>query len=283
MHSNGTRLTSDWVRFLKANEFVIGLSIDGPREVHDRYRLDVGGRPTFDRVLQGIALLREHDVPFSVLMVVDEAGLALGPDQLFEFCLDLGIRSYGLNFVQPLVQPDAPPGTPTDHYIEPPRMSPFLIGLYDRWRAHGDPGIRIRELDALRARIVARSIDFCTLAGDCFGTLFGVEANGDVAHCVDFVGDPRYTVGNILTDDFAALRRSPKLRALEAENESALVALRACPNFAVCNGWCPRERYTSLRHNPEHQADCCGLRDLIDHIRDREAETAASLLPLTPV
>jgi uncharacterized protein len=276
IQTNGTRLTPEWARFLRANEFNVGLSIDGPPEIHDRYRRDVAGRPTFASVARGIAVLREHRMPFNVLMVIDEAGLALGPDRLFDFCLEMGIRQYGLNFVAPVNQPDASPGTPTEHYVDPQRMVPFLTRLYDRWREHGDPKIHIREVEALRMRLAARPTYFCTLAGGCFGELFGVEPNGEVVHCVDFVGDPRYTLGNIVTDDFATLRRSAAMMALRAENEETLAAMRACPNFAVCNGWCPRERYTSLRHNPRHRADCCGLRNLIDHIRAREAEYDAT-------
>jgi uncharacterized protein len=276
LQTNATRLTPEWAQFLRANGFGVGLSVDGPAEIHDRYRRTAAGQPTFSAVMRGIALLREYDVPFGVLLVVDEDGLALGADRLFEFCLDLGLRHYGLNFVAPTNQPDAPPGTPTDHYVEPRRMVPFLARLYDRWREHGDPGIRIREVEVLRLRIAADTTHFCTLEGGCFGTIFGVEPNGDVSHCEEFVGDPRYTVGNILADDFAALRRNTRLLALQAENEQALASLRACPNFAVCNGWCPRQRYTSLRHNPDHRADCCGLSELIDHIRRGEASRAAA-------
>lgn len=276
IQTNGTRLTPDWARFLRDNQFVVGLSIDGPPEVHDRYRVHASGKPTFAEVARGMALLREHRVPFGVLMVIDEAGLELGPDRLFDFCVEMGIPQYGLNFVAPPNQPDAPPGTPTEHYIDPQRMIPFLTRLYDRWLEYGNPRLRIREVDALRARVAARPTYFCTVSGGCFGDFFGVEPDGEVSHCVDFVGDPRYTVGNILKHDFAALRRGAALRVLEQENERALEPMRACPNFSVCNGWCPRERYTSLRHNLNHRADCCGLSDLIDYIRLRESERASN-------
>jgi uncharacterized protein len=149
-------------------------------------------------------------------------------------------------------------------------MIPFLKRLYDRWRDHGDPNLRIREVNALRSRIAAKSTFFCTVSGGCFGEFFGIEPDGEVSHCVDFVGDRRYVVGNILDADFAAMRRGGSMQALTAENEQALARLRTCPNFAVCNGWCPRERYTSLRHNPAHRDNCCGLSDLIDYIRARE-------------
>jgi uncharacterized protein len=276
LQTNATLLTPEWARFLRANAFGVGLSIDGPAEIHDRYRRTATGQPTFDAVLRGIALLREYEVPFGVLLVVDEDGYAAGPDALFDFCLKLGVRHYGLNFVAPTNQPDAAPGTPTTHYVEPARMVAFLTRLYDRWREHGDPRIGIRDLESVRARVAAGSTSSCMWQGGCFGVVFGIEPNGDVAHCEEFVGDPRYIVGNVLTDDFAALRRKALLRTLQAENEQALVGLRACRNFAVCNGWCPRQRYTSLRHNPLHRTDCCGLSELIDHVRRGEASAVSA-------
>src|SRR5207248_1579888 len=137
-------------------------------------------------------------------------------------------------------------------------MTAFLARIYDRWHEHGDHGIRIRELDGLRARLGAKG-GFCTLAGGCLGHYFMVEPNGDVAHCDNFVGDRSYTLGNLMRDDFAQLRASPKLLTLQADNEQALDAMRGCPEFGVCNGWCPHERYASLRHNLGHRNDCCGL------------------------
>lgn len=270
IQTNGTLLSPEWARFLRDNQFVVGLSIDGPQEIHDRYRRYASGKPTFADVARGIMLLKEHHVPFGVLMVIDEAGLELGPDRLFDFCLEMGIPQFGLNFVAPENQANAAPGTPAEHYIEPKRMQPFLMRLYDRWREHGHYNIRIREVDALRSRIHAQSTFFCTVSGDCFGGFFGVEPGGEVSHCVDFVGDPRYTIGNILHEDFSSLRQSAALQALQAEDKQAIDRMRSCPNFAVCNGWCPRERYTSFRHNPDHRADCCGLSELIDYMRARE-------------
>jgi serine-type anaerobic sulfatase-maturating enzyme len=287
IQTNGTRLTPEWARFLRGNEFPVGVSVDGPPEIHDRYRRDIAGGPTFAHVLRGIALLREHDVSFSVIMVVDHEALEAGGDRIFDFFLEMGIREYALNFVAPVAQPDAPPGSPAGHYADPARVSAFLVRLYDRWREHGDPRIRIRELDALRSRLTGGPAGICTLAGGCFGALFRIEPNGDVGHCDYFAGDPRYTWGNVLTDDFAAIRKGSNLRARAAENERALAGLRDCPNFAVCNGWCPYGRYASWRHNRNHRADCCGLREAIDHIRLREAErTSRSILmaalPLEP-
>ena len=201
-------------------------------------------------------------------MVIDEGALQVGPDRVFDFFVEHEIKSFGFLGAKPTNQPNAKPGTPTDHYTDIDTMMGFLARIYDRWREHGDPEVRIRELDGLRARLRGGGA-FCTLLGGCLGQYFVVEPNGDVAHCDNFVGDRRYTLGNIMEHDFAQLRASPNLLALQVENEQALDAMRDCPEFGVCNGWCPHERYVSLRHNLRHCSDCCGLRPLIQHIRAR--------------
>ncbi len=263
IQTNATLLDPAWARFLRANDIRVSVSLDGPPEIHDRHRVLASGRPSFDRVLRGLDVLREHAVPFSVLMVIDEEALALGARAIFDFFLKHGIQSYGLLAAAPENQPDAEPGTPTTHYVEPARMTAFLCQMYDRWREHGDLGIRIRELDAIRARVVGQAAGACTLAGGCFGHYFAVEPNGDIAHCDLFVGDGRYTLGNVLEPgSFAQLAAGAALDALEAESQSALRAMQACPEFAACNGWCPHERYLAVRHDPNHTAGCCGLRPL---------------------
>jgi uncharacterized protein len=272
IQTNGTRLTPAWARFFKANRFEVGVSVDGPPEVHDRYRRYANGRASFDDVMRGIRLLQEYQVSFGVLMVVDAGVLALGPDRVFDFFAEHGIRNYGFCAAKPTNQPDAPPDTPTEHYTNPVAMNAFLKRVYDRWLAHGDRRIQIRELTSIDVRLMGGPNVSCTLGGGCLGHYYLIEPNGEVAHCDLFLGDARYTLGNVLTDDFAAIRQSANLRQLQGENERALAAMRGCPEFGVCQGWCPHERYISRRHNPHHRADCCGLRELIEHVRARSPE-----------
>ncbi|MEU4848278.1 radical SAM/SPASM domain-containing protein [Streptomyces gilvosporeus] len=269
LQCNGTRIDRAWARFFREFEFRVSVSLDGPPAVHDRYRRYVSGRPSFDDVRRGLDVLRDNDVPASVLMVIDRDAIELGPDPIFDFFLKEGITSYGLLAAKPTNQPDAPPGTPTPHYVTPAEMNRFLQTYFDRWLAHGDPTIRVREFDGLLNRLSDRRSTVCTLAGDCFGRYYLVEPDGEVAHCDLFVGDPAYTVGNVLSDSFTSFRDGPALIRLRGANDRALAGMRDCPDFAVCNGWCPHERYIASRHDPEFTADCCGLRELIQHMRKR--------------
>jgi len=266
LQTNATRLDDAWGRFLKAGGFEVGVSIDGPPELHDLKRRYASGRASFDHVLRGLDVLRRHDVPHHVLMVVDEDTLALGADRVFDFLVEHDIRRFGINAVAPVNQPDAAPGTPTDGYLEPQRVAPFLARLYDRWREHGDRGIRIRELEGLEARVGGGASTYCRLRGACLGDYFIVEPDGGVAHCDLFLGDPAYELGDVRTTTFAEMRTSAAMRALQTKRARELEQMSSCERFGVCQGWCPHERYLSARHNAEHDDTCCGLRELIDHV-----------------
>jgi uncharacterized protein len=269
IQSNGTRLTADWARFLRESQFDVSISLDGPKDVHDRFRVYASGKPSFDDIAHNVRLLRAHGVPVGVLMVVDEASIAAGPKRLFEFMVEFGAERYGLLAAMPRAQRHAQPITPAEHYVEPSRMTKFLAGLYDCWLANGDAKIRIREIDDLRHRLSGTGRVTCTLAGGCIGHLYSIEPNGDVNHCDEFIGDERYVVGNIVRQDFRQIRAGSKIRELEDENRRALRRMQSCPQFAVCNGWCPHERYMGTRHDSNYRPECCGLRPLIEHMKER--------------
>jgi serine-type anaerobic sulfatase-maturating enzyme len=278
VQTNGTRITPQWARFWALNGFTVSISLDGPPEVHDKTRVYASGRASFEDVLKGMGILRNYRVPFGVLMVIDHEALEIGPDRIFDFFLEHGITTFGLIPVAPTNQPSAVGPSPTEHYVDPAQMTAFLMRMYDRWEEHGDPRICIRELRSLRSRLLGRPPQICTLAGGCLAQYYAVEPNGDVAHCDRFVGDPRYTVGNVAQQSFSDFASTPAMLGLLADEEAALTKMRGCPNFDVCNGWCPHDRYLSKRHHLGHRDDCCGLRDLIEHIRSRLGERS----PATP-
>jgi len=266
IQTNGTRLSRTWADFLHKYKFMIGISLDGPPEIHNRYRKYASGAPSFDDVRHTISLLKEYSIPFSILMVINKETLEDGAKRVFNFFLDMGIKNYGVLAVTPFNQPNASPASTVKNYVDPKAMSKFLIQLYDIWRQHGDSTIKIREIETVLQRFKGNST-YCTLEGGCFGHYYLVEPNGEIAHCELFVGDPRYTLGNILDDDFQMICAKDKLYDLIKENEKALRSMQHCPEFKTCNGWCPHDRYLSMRHNPDHTDYCCGLYDFISYMR----------------
>jgi uncharacterized protein len=273
IQTNGTRLSETWAKFLRDNQFSVGVSLDGPPEIHNRYRIYESGEPSFNDVSATIERLRRYDVPFSVLMVIDEGALEAGAKRIFDFFLKMKIKNFGFLAATPANSSMATPYTFASHYVDPKRMTSFLIEMYDCWRACGDCSIKIRELESILQRIQHNRSHSCIFQGNCFGSYYVVEPNGEVAHCELFQGDTRYTLGNILEGDFKVFRHSTELYTLINENQTELNEMQEhCPEFSICRGWCPHERYLSTRHSPDHTSNCCGLFDLIRYIRDNMPE-----------
>jgi uncharacterized protein len=271
--TNGTLLDETWARFFQAHGFSVGISLDGPAEVHDRFRPRTGGQSSFRLTMRGLQILRDFKVRFGMLMVVDEGTLERGPDRLFDFLLEIGARRLALLAVHPPNLPDAVPGTPVDHHVDSGRMTDFLIGVYDRWLAHGDPGIKIRELENVRRALRGTRASSCTWTGGCLGQYFLVEPNGEVAHCDLFDGDRRYTYGNISQTSLSQMLEGAAIKTLMAENDIAIQQMRSqCPEFDHCNGGCPHDRYIAYRHDPHYSSGCCGRRRLIEYMRSRLAD-----------
>jgi uncharacterized protein len=270
--TNATKLTPGWARFFRANKIQVGISIDGPAHLHNTHRSYRSGKGSYEHVMRGLSILKEHEVQFSGLVVVDEGTLEFGAERLLDFLVGQGIRNFGLLAVKPKNEPAAEAGTTTEYYIEPARMNAFLMNLYDAWLSRGDQNVKIRELEGLKAQIQGMSAGFCTLSGECWGHYYMIEPDGSVVGCDVFSGDPRYTLGNIMNDSFIEIANSAGLLQLRKEHRDAMEAMSGCPEFSVCKGWCPHERYVSIRHNKLHRDDCCGLRDLISHIRNRMAD-----------
>jgi uncharacterized protein len=220
-------------------------------------------------VWQNIQLIQQYKLPFTVLMVIGQEAIDYGAENIFRFFVDNGIRNFGLIASKPDNQPHVATCKMAPHYIAPPIMNQFLKEMYLAHKRHGDPSIRIRELAGIIDRMKGKSHVLCTMEGQCMGKYFLVEPNGDIAHCDLFLGDPRYTFGNVASQSFATIRTNPNLLELTAENAASVKRMKeACPEFSVCSGWCPHERYTSFRHNDRHSDTCCGLRDLIEFIRE---------------
>jgi uncharacterized protein len=283
IQTNATRLDDKWARFFKEADFGVGVSLDGPQELHDRHRPNAAGRSSFEDVLRGIEVLKRHHIPVSALMVVDETTLALGPDRIFDFFVERGITGFGCLGAKPQNQPDALPGTPAPSYLEPERMTRFMTRLYDRWLEHGDPKITIQEFELIHGRLGTKGRRGCTMEGDCLGRFFIVEPNGEVSHCDLFLGDSAYNFGNVLHLSFTEMIQSEKMARLRQANDHAVNVMREhCPEFKTCMGGCPHDRYISYRHNPAHSEGCCGKFGLISHIRSR-LQSQRQLNPLRVV
>jgi uncharacterized protein len=270
IQTNGTRLDKSWIEFIKKYKFLIGISIDGPPVLHNKQRIFADGRESFSDVFNTIKTLQEEKIPFTVLMVIDELALKLGPQTIFNFFVENNIKNFGLLAATPMN--GLTDGSEVKHYINPKIFTSFLKDIYKIWCNYGDNSIKIREIEDIIHLLQGRNQASCTLKGSCFGKYFVIEPNGEIAHCELFQGDSRYTLGNILDMSFQEIMESEILSNLKRKNDDYVNNMRQCEEFSICNGWCPHERYLSERYNPHHNINCCGLSDLIRHIHENPPE-----------
>ena len=221
IQTNGILLNDEWCRFFKENNFLVGISIDGPEHVHDRYRKDKGGRGSFARVMKGIELLQKHRVEFNTLSVVNDynAHYAL---ETYRFFKEIG--SCYMQF-SPIVErwgdrPDGlellPPGEFTDTEMAPWCVDPldygqFYCDIFDEWVCNDVGRYFVQMFDATLAGVVGAAPGVCIYGKTC-GHAAAMEYNGDVYACDHFVF-PEYKRGNIKTDTLVSMMLSPEQMA----------------------------------------------------------------------
>jgi uncharacterized protein len=264
IQTNGTLLDEEWCRFLAAEGFAVGLSLDGPREVHDRHRVARGGQPTYDLALRGYELLRRFDVPVDILCVVTADSIRK-PLEIYRFFK--GIGAPYVNFL-PLVEPSPDvPGGVSAHSVLPEAWGDFLCAVFDEWVAKDIGGIKVQVFEEAARTAFGQDHSLCLFRPVC-GDIPVVEHNGDFYPCDHFVGADR-RVGNILETPLAALLESPAQKAFgEAKRDRLPRICRECEALAMCNGECPKNRF--LR-TPDGEAGwnylCAGYRRFFNYVR----------------
>lgn len=266
IQTNGTRLTPEWLDFLRRYHFSVGVSLDGPAEVHDQRRLDVAGRPTHHRVRAGLSSLRSARIPHGVLVVVDDKVVDIGARRLLEELLELGITS--VDFLNALPKNTAIGAPSQGIYLAWPRYVAFLRDVFQIWWPDMANRLAIRELTGLAGQLSGGPPGTCVFAGDCFGSFLTIDPNGDVSACDKYVDDPAYRFGNLLRQDLSVIAASRRLDTVRWSNSIELDDLRQCPWFDLCQGGCPHDRYTSRRRRPGSTDQCCGFAPLLNDMKE---------------
>jgi uncharacterized protein len=243
LQTNGTTLDNEWSAFFQANDFLIGLSLDGPRELHDYYRVDKGGRPTFDRVMGGLELLEKHKVEFNILTAVHAAN-AGRPLEVYHFLRD----KVGTQFIQfiPIVERDNKTGFQegekvTGRSVTGKQYGDFLITIFDEWVRRDVGRVFVQIFDVALAAWLGQPPGLCIFEETC-GLAMAMEHNGDIYACDHFV-EPTYKLGNIQETPMIELVASEQQRQFGlAKRDTLPTYCRQCPVRFVCNGGCPKNR-----------------------------------------
>jgi uncharacterized protein len=267
IQTNGTNLKPEWLDFLKRYRMNVGVSLDGPPEIHDRRRLDTRGRPTSERVRDGIRKLREHGIPYHILMVVDQDVVELGAERLLDYLLELGVPGVGLLNVAPEGDPAA--GSDDEPYLEFGAYVEFLRDLFRLWYPRYTDRIAFREISGLLSKVGGGPGTVCVHNGNCVGTVFTVEPQGEVLHCDKYQNCPEFKFGNVLDGNMADVFSSPPLLHARGYTQAGIDLSRGCSWSHVCQGGCPYDRYVRVvRKRASHDERCCGLGPLISDMAD---------------
>lgn len=296
LQTNGTLLDDEWCAFLAEHRFLVGLSIDGPAELHDRYRVDKRGAPSFERVMLGLGFLKKHGVEFNTLTVVNAAN-SKHPLVVYRF-----LKEIGSTFIQfiPLVERSgmgidagfpndfAPPpdagGTAsaaevTEWTVRPDDFGTFLCTIFDEWVRKDVARHFVQLFDVALGIWAGMGSSLCVFAEKC-GDALAMEHNGDVFSCDHFVY-PKYKLGNLLNESLRGMVDSAQQRKFGADKADTLPAYcRRCEVRFACNGECPKHRFATT---PDGEAGlnylCAAYKRFFTHI-DPHMRTMVRLLEM---
>lgn len=292
--TNGTLLDNDWCKFLAREDFLIGLSLDGPRHIHDKFRIDRGGKPTFDRVMKSLKLMKAHRVKFNTLTCVtrQSAPYAL---ETYEF-----LKNTGSTFLQfiPIIErmpddaaarlglklavpPDLLSGDNDDRVtpwtVLPEQYGQFLIDIFDEWVRRDVGNVFVQIFDVMLNAWMGLPPPLCVFAEKC-GKAMIIEHNGDLYSCDHFVY-PEYRLGNLLETPLIDLAASEQQQKFGNDKYDKLPSsCKTCEVLFACHGECPKHRFVCTPSGePGLNWLCNGYKRFMHHI-DPYMRTMAQLI-----
>jgi uncharacterized protein len=298
LQTNGTLLDGEWCRFLAEHDFLVGLSLDGPEAIHNRYRTGPDGKSSFDAVLRCLDRLLDCGVKFNVICCVTDES-APHPQDIYDF-----FKARGVRFIQfiPIVErwPDASarrlglclatPPSPGDadssEEVTPWSVAAagygeFLIGVFDEWIKRDVGSVFVMNFEWALCGWLGRPAPVCVSAKRCGHSLV-IEHNGDVYACDHYVY-PEYRLGNIIDDGLATIIASPALKTFGAAKEESLPGhCKACEVLFACAGGCPKHRF---RRSPDGEPGLnylCEAYKIFFHHIDPHMKTLAGRLRASP-
>jgi uncharacterized protein len=271
IQTNGTLLNDDWCAFLKEHNFLVGISLDGPRALHDVYRVDKGGKPTFDKVLRGVRLLQKQGVEYNVLTTVNRVNGSY-PLEVYRFLRD-EVGATWMQFI-PVVERINENGltlyqagtTVSDRSVLPDQFGRFLSVIFDEWIRRDVGEVYVQTFEAaLRNWLGMESSGMCVFNATC-GQGLALEHNGDLYSCDHFV-EPDFLLGNIHDQPMIELVASPKQVKFGADKRDALPRYcRECDVRFACHGECPKNRFILTPDGePGLNYLCAGFKEFFHH------------------
>ena len=289
LQTNGILLNDPWCEFLAENRFLVGLSLDGPGPLHDQYRVDKGGAPSFSKVMQGVECLKKHGVEFNTLTTVQKQNSQF-PLEVYHFLKDIG---HGFLQFIPIVERAAihpiadgpgliPPDSGvsahvTEFSVDPLQYGKFLTAIFDEWVHHDVGKIFVQLFDVTLASWIGMEPALCVFQRTC-GASAVLEHNGDLYSCDHYVY-PENRLGNIMNASLDSMLQSPSQERFGHNKQDRLPQYcRECPVRFACNGECPKHRFVKT---PGGEANlnylCPGYKHFFAHVAPYMEFMAAEL------
>ena len=268
LQTNAVTLDDEWCEFFAENDFLIGVSLDGPKEMHDFYRVDKGGNPTFDKVMAGIDLLKKHKAEFNILTTVHAANADHGRE-LYKFMRD-EVETQFMQFI-PIVERDNDTGYQegnkvTDRSVGGAQYGQFLIDIYEEWVRHDVGRVYVQIFDIALATWTGAPPGLCIFDETC-GLAMAMEHNGDVYSCDHYV-EPDYKLGNIMDislSDIVVMDQQQQFG--QAKRDTLPQYCLDCEVKFVCNGGCPKNRFIQTPDGEDGlNYLCAGYRAFFNHV-----------------
>jgi uncharacterized protein len=272
IQTNGTLLDEDWCRFLAGEGFSVGLSLDGPQEMHDRHRVTRGQNPTHKEAMRGYRLLRQHRIPCDILCVV-HAGNVDHPSEVYRFFKQINARYIGF---LPLVEPRGDEKGGVSHRTVPAEaLGRFLCVIFDEWKSRDIERIKVQIFEEAARTAFGQEHALCIFRETC-GDIPVVEHNGDFYSCDHFV-DTEHRLGNIRETPLIDLLESQAQKAFgQAKLDALPRSCRTCEVLNMCHGGCPKDR---ILPTPDGEAKlnylCAGYKRFFTHCQPFVRELSA--------
>jgi uncharacterized protein len=272
IQTNGVLLDEEWCRFLAAEDFSVGLSLDGPAELHDAYRVTRGGQPTHRQAMRGYDLLRRHEVPIDILCVVHNLNVRY-PLTVYRFFREIGCQYLGF---LPVVEcaPETADGV-SPHTPSAEAYGAFLCKIFDEWMERDAGRMVVQAFEEAARPALGLEHSLCVFRETC-GQVPVLEHNGDFFPCDHFV-DREHRLGNIRETPLSGLLESRVQRTFgEAKRDALPRYCRECEVLAMCHGGCPKYRFIRTPGgDPGLNYLCAGLKRFFLHSRAPLARMAS--------
>ena len=272
IQTNATLLSDEWCEFFKSYNWLVGVSIDGPKHLHDIYRKRQNGESSFQDVMEGIDLLNRHRVDWNVLATVNAANVDY-PVETYNFLKDLGTPFIQFTPVVERIKKDGMLAHQNDENIKladfsvkPVQWGNFMCRVFDEWVKKDVGTVFVQLFDATLANKMGVQSPVCTMAEEC-GSALAVEFNGDVYSCDHFVF-PRYRLGNIYKKPLWQMAMSEQQKRFGSNKKESLPKkCRECEFLWACHGECPRNRFVKTNERGRYLNYLCeGYRMFFQHV-----------------